>query len=156
IQGTRGADTVGTLFALNYTAVLGSTDRTALTLTDFQWIGVTGATIDKKDGQVLITDICRESGDRYLVGKSNGYGVRVYPTPATSEVTIDVKGLGTDQLRWTLCNMLGEVVADGTSRADASGALQMSIDVSAFGAGTYAITAAARGDVQYLPFVIQR
>lgn len=156
IQGTRGTDTLGTLFALNYTAVLGSTDRSALTLTDFQWVGVQGATIDKRNGLVTISDICREGGDRYLVSKSNGYGVRVYPTPATSDVTIDVKGLGTDQLRWTLCNMLGEVVADGTGLADASGALQVSIDVSAFGAGTYTITTAARGDVQYLPFVIQR
>lgn len=156
IQGTRGADTVGTLFALNYTAVLGSTDRSALTLTDFQWVGVQGATIEKRNGLVTISDICREGGDRYLVSKSNGYGVRVYPTPATSDVTIDVKGLGTDQLRWTLCNMLGEVVADGTGRADASGALQVSLDVSALGAGTYTITTSARGDVQHLPIVIQR
>ncbi len=156
VQGTRGADTTGTLFALNFTAVLGSTDRTPLTLTDFQWTGITGATIDKRNGQVRITDICREGGDRYLVGKTNGYGLRVYPTPASSDLTIDVKGLGTDALRWTLTNMLGEVLMTGVDGADAAGSLMRTIDVSRLSAGTYTITASARGDVDHIPFVIQR
>ncbi|MEN9281942.1 MAG: hypothetical protein RL594_877 [Bacteroidota bacterium] len=156
IQGTRGADTVGTLFALNYTAVLGSTDRSALTLTDFQWIGVNGATIEKRNGLVTITDICREGGDRYLIEKRNGFDVRVYPSPATSDVTIDVTGLGTDELSWVVTNMLGEVLERGASVGDASGALLRTLDVSAFGAGTYTMTISARGTVTNIPFVIQR
>lgn len=156
IQGTRGADTVGTLFALNFTAVLGSIDRTALTLTDFQWIGVNAAVIERRDGAVTISNICREGGDRYLIPKKNGFGIVVYPTPASSDITMDVKGLGSDALAWTLTNMLGEVLQSGTELAEAGGDLRRTLDVSAFGAGTYTMTVNARGVVTTIPVLIQR
>ena len=156
IQGTRGPDTVGTLFALNFTAVLGTADRTALTLTDFQWVGVQGATIDKQNGLVTISDICREGGDRYLLPKKNGYGVVVYPTPATSDLTLDVKGLGSDLLTWTLTNTLGEILMRGIEPATTGGDLRHMIDVSSLGAGTYTISVQARGEVINIPVLIQR
>ncbi|MEY3386226.1 MAG: hypothetical protein RIR53_1037 [Bacteroidota bacterium] len=156
VQGTRGADTVGTLFALNFTAVLGSADRTALTLTDFQWIGVTGAQIEKRNGQVTISDICREGGDRYLIPKKNGFGVLVYPTPAGSDVTIDVKGLGADVLTWTLTNTLGQALMTGQESATSGGDVRRTLDVRDLGAGTYTMTVQARGVVTTLPVLIQR
>jgi hypothetical protein len=80
----------------------------------------------------------------------------VYPTPASSDLTIDVKGLGTDELRWTLTNILGEVLMTGVDGADATGSLIRTIDVTRLSAGTYTLTAAARGEVDHIPFVIQR
>ncbi len=147
IAGTRGADTVGELFSLDFTAVLGDADMSPLSLTNFVWTGLPDATISGADGKVVITDICREGGDRYLVPKAEGFSISVTPQPASTNLTIRVKGAGTAPVTWSLASYVGIEVASGTITPDATGAGESVVDVRSLGSGLYLLTTSARGTV---------
>jgi len=145
VTGTRGTDTVGTIGTLTFTAVLGNADMTSLAISNFRWTGATAADIVTRDGKVVITDICRTGGDRLLMPKTDGFSISVFPTPADKELTILVKGAGTQQVTWSLANYVGTEVTSGTMTPDASGTAQTTIDTSSLGSGLYVLTTNARG-----------
>jgi hypothetical protein len=156
ISGVRGNDTTGVLFALNFTAVLGTTNVTALTLSDFAWTEAPGASISSSPGKITITDICQEGGSRLLKPKTSGVRVSVYPVPADNEVTIDASGMGTDILSWTLTSSLGQAVASGVRTPDAAGSINQTIDVHSLPAGIYVLTIDARGETTHTSVLLQR
>ncbi len=156
ISGTRGNDTVGTLYSLNFTAVLGTTDMTMLTLSNFVWTAMPTAQVTTRDGKVVITDICREGDDRFLTPKANGFSISVFPTPASSNVTIDVKGAGTSPIPWRLSSYVGSDIASGTITPDASGNGEILVDVRGLSAGLYLLTIDARGTTFRSTVLIQR
>ncbi|MBK7034069.1 MAG: SBBP repeat-containing protein [Ignavibacteria bacterium] len=156
INGTRGTDTVGQIGELTFTAVLGTTDMTMLTLSNFVWTADTTADITTTDGKVVITDICREGGDRYLAPKLEGFSITVFPTPASTDLTILVKGAGTAPIPWSLANYIGVEVLNGTITPDASGTGQAVVDVRSLGAGLYLLTTDARGTTYRNTVLIQR
>jgi hypothetical protein len=156
ISGTRGNDTVGQIGELSFTAVLGTTDMTMLTLSNFVWTADSSATVTTTDGKVVITDICREGGDRYLAPKLEGFSITVFPTPASTDLTILVKGAGTAPIPWSLANYIGVEVLSGTITPDASGTGQAVVDVRSLGAGLYLLTTDARGTTYRNTVLIQR
>ena len=156
ISGVRGNDTTGVLFALNFTAVLGTTNVTALTLSDFAWTEAPGASISSSPGKITITDICQEGGSRLLKPKTSGVRVSVYPVPADNEVTIDASGMGTDILSWTLTSSLGQAVTSGVRTPDAAGSINQTIDVHSLPAGIYVLTIDARGETTHTSVLLQR
>ncbi|HLP27481.1 MAG TPA: hypothetical protein VK147_02495, partial [Candidatus Didemnitutus sp.] len=156
LSGTRGADTVGQIAELTFTAVLGTTDMTMLTLSNFEWTADTNADISTTDGKVVITDICREGGDRYLAPKLEGFSITVFPTPASTDLTVLVKGAGRAPIPWSLANYIGVEVLNGTITPDASGTGQTVVDVRSLGAGLYLLTTDARGTTYRNTVLIQR
>ncbi|MCX6140131.1 MAG: hypothetical protein NTX15_04760 [Candidatus Kapabacteria bacterium] len=156
ISGTRGNDTVGTIFTLSYTAVLGTTDFTMLTLSNFAWTGAPTAQVNTIDGKVVITDICREGGDRYLLPKTDGFSINVFPTPASTDLTIQVKGAGTSPIPWKLSNYIGIEVTNGTIIPDATGNGSAVVDVRPYASGLYFLTMDARGTTYRNTVLIQR
>ena len=156
IAGTRGADSLGVLYELNFTAILGTADMTMLTLTDFAWTNGAAATVTARDGKVMITDICAAGGDRFLRPEREGFGIRVFPVPASSEFTVAVRGAGTAPLTWTLSNYVGVEVASGSITPDASGVGQAVVDVRTLGSGLYLLTTQALGSTFKNSIVVQR
>lgn len=156
ISGVRGNDTTGVLFALNFTAVLGTSATTALTLSDFAWTDVKNPTVTSSPGLVTITDICQSGGTRFLKPRTSGVRLSVYPTPAVNEITIDAAGMGIDQLRWTLSTSLGQAVVSGSSMPDASGSITETVDVRSLPAGIYVLSIDARGETSHTTVLLQR
>jgi hypothetical protein len=156
ISGVRGNDTTGVLFALNFTAVLGTSATTALTISDFAWTEAAGAAVTATPGNVTITDICQEGGSRLLKPRTSGVRLSVYPMPAANEVTIDAGGMGTDMLRWTLTSSLGQTVAIGAQNPDAAGSVVETIDVHSLPAGVYVLSIDARGETTHTTVLLQR
>ncbi len=156
INGARGNDTVGTLYSLNFTAVLGTTDVTMLTLTNFVWTAMPSAQVTTRDGKVVITDICREGDDRFLTPKASGFSISVFPTPASVNMTIDVKGAGTSPIPWRLSSFVGSDVVSGTIAPDADGTDVAIVDVRSLSAGLYLLTMDARGTTYRSTVLIQR
>jgi hypothetical protein len=156
IAGTRGTDSLGVIYTLNFTAVLGTADMTMLTLTDFAWTGSPTTTVTARDGKVMITDICQAGGDRYLRPEREGFGISVFPIPASTDLTIAVRGAGTAPATWTLSNYVGVEVASGTITPDASGVGQSVVNVRTLGSGLYLLTTQALGSTFKNSIVIQR
>lgn len=156
VTGTRGQDTLGILANLSFTAILGDAVQTPLVLNSFEWIGATSETITRRDGHVLLTDICTEGGVRLLQGKAQGFSVRAYPIPASTEFTIELRGAGTDPISWQLSSSVGSTVASGSIQPDASGAGNATVDVRSYGAGVYVLTVTARGSTFRSSVLIQR
>lgn len=150
------ADTIGTLADLDFTAVLGNTDRSDVKLTRFAWSDAPDASMTLVDGHVTITDICPVDGGRYLVPKANGLRVGVHPVPATDEMAIHLEGLGQDGAAWTMHSSIGREVATGTLQPDASGAGHAAVDVKTIAAGTYVLTITVRGTMFSMPVLITR
>lgn len=156
IAGTRGADSVGTIYTLNFTAVLGTAEMTMLTLTDFTWTTGPTATVTTRDGKVVLTDICNAGGDRFIRPEREGFGIQVFPIPASTDLTIAVRGAGTAPVSWTLSNYVGAEVASGTITPDASGIGQTVVNVRTLGSGLYLLTTQALGSTFKNSVVIQR
>lgn len=155
ITGTR-TDSIGTLATLDLTAVLGTDVRTDLTLSRFVWLEDTTVAVQREDGSVTITDICLVDGPRLLDPKAEAFSIRVYPQPASQQVTLDVRGLGSQSGSWTLVTYLGQVVRDGALTPNADGNAVVALDVSTLSSGTYFLTINARGSVYRMPVIIQR
>ncbi|MBM4178240.1 MAG: hypothetical protein FJ211_02775 [Ignavibacteria bacterium] len=156
ISGVRGNDTTGVLFALNFTALLGSAARTSLTLSDFAWTEAAGATITSLPGSVRITDICESGGSRFVKPRTSGVRLSVYPTPATDDVAIDASGMGNEQLRWVLSSSIGQSISAGSIVPDGSGLAHQTIDVRSLPAGVYVLSVDARGETTHTTVLIQR
>lgn len=157
VRGTRPSQQqTGTLANLDFTAILGNAAETGVALTAFTWLEDTDFVTEMIDGHVLITDICEEGGIRLLDPKSEAFSIRVYPTPATTVLTIDIRGLGSQPGTWTLSNYVGQQIGSGTLTPDSNGNVVETIDVSAQASGTYFLTIDARGTVYRTPVLIQR
>ncbi len=156
ISGTRGPDSVGTIYNLNFTAILGLADMTTLTLTDFAWTGVTNATVTTRDGKVVLTDMCTAGGNRLVRPEREGFGIQVFPVPASTDLTIAVRGAGTAPVTWTLSSYVGAEVASGTITPDASGVGQSVVNVRTLGSGLYLLTTQALGSTFKNSIVVQR
>lgn len=156
ISGTRGADSVGTIYMLSFTAILGTVDMSMLTLTDFAWTGAPTADVTMRDGKVILTDICTAGGDRFLRPEREGFGISVFPVPASTDLTIAVRGAGTSPVTWTLSNYVGAEVASGTITPDASGVGQSVVNVRTLGSGLYLLTTQALGSTFKNSIVVQR
>lgn len=155
LTGTM-ADTTGTLVELDFTAVLGNTDRSDVKITRFAWTDAPDASITLVDGRVTITDICPVDGGRYLVPKANGLRVGVHPVPATDEMAIHLEGLGQDGAAWIMHSSIGREVATGTLQSDASGTGHTTVDVKSIAAGTYVLTITVHGTMFSMPVLITR
>jgi hypothetical protein len=155
IIGVR-SDTVGLLTNLELIAVLGTDTRTDLVISDFRWLEDTTVVSSTKNGSVTLTDICDEGGVRLLDPKASAFSIKVYPIPASTTLTIDVKGLGSQAGTWTLYSYIGAQVANGPLTPDAQGNAIVSVDVSTLGSGTYFLTIDARGQIYRMPVLIQR
>jgi len=156
ISGTRGTDTVGKIYSLDFKAVLGTSDMTMLTLSNFRWTNGPTAQVSSRDGKVVIKDICREAGDRFLNPKLSGFTLSVFPTPASTDFTIEVKGAGTAPIPWRLSNYVGVDIATGTISPDATGLGTAVVDVRAFAQGLYLLSTDARGTTYRNTVLIQR
>lgn len=155
IIGVR-SDTVGLLTNLELIAVLGTDVRTDLVISDFRWLEDTTVVTSTKNGSVTLSDICDEGGVRLLDPKASAFSIKVYPIPASTTLTIDVKGLGTQAGTWTMYSYIGAQVANGPLTPDAQGNALVTVDVSTLGSGTYFLTIDARGQIYRMPVLIQR
>ena len=93
---------------------------------------------------------------RLLDPKAEAFSIRVYPQPATTMMTIDVRGIGSQPGTWTLFTYVGQQVDSGALTPDAEGNALVEVDVSAFSSGTYFLTIDARGTIYRMPVLIQR
>ncbi|NQW30262.1 MAG: choice-of-anchor D domain-containing protein [Ignavibacteria bacterium] len=155
ISGTR-TDTVGTLFNLDFTIVLGTSEKTNLSIAEFKWIEDSTALVTTTDGEVTITDICGEGGTRLLNPKASGFSIKVYPQPASTELTVEVLGLGQVAGTYSLYNYVGSLITSGPVTPDASGDALEKIPVNGLGSGTYLLTIDARGNVFRMPVLITK
>lgn len=155
IIGVR-SDTVGLLTNLELFPVLGTDVRTDLVISEFVWLEDTTVVSSTKNGSVTLSDICDEGGVRLLDPKASAFSIKVYPIPASTQLTIDVKGLGSQAGTWTMFNYIGAQVANGPLTPDAQGNALVTVDVSSFGSGTYFLTIDARGQIYRMPVLIQR
>ena len=156
ISGTRSQDTLGVIGSLDLTALLGNAAQTDVVLSNFQWAQDTSIVNEKRNGLVRINDICVEGGVRLLDPKSAAFNIRVYPIPATDDLTIDVRGMGTQPGTWTLANYVGQTLVSGPLTPDADGNALAIVDVRSIASGTYFLTIDARGTVNRMPVLIQR
>lgn len=155
ISGTA-TDTVGVLAELDFTAVLGNAERTSLTVTDFSWTQDAQADITTIDGEVELADLCRVGGTRLLTPRTSGFTISVYPTPASTELNIELIGLGTDVATYTITDFLGTVVTSGTIFPTTSQNGLALVNVSAFSPGTYFLNLTARGTNTRASLIITR
>lgn len=155
ITGTR-ADTIGTLFNLDFTVVLGTDVSTALNIVDFKWTEDTSLVVTKTDGEVTISDICAEGGTRLLRPKASPIKVNIYPQPANTDVTIEFEGLGSRPAPYTLYDYLGGVVASGFLVPDLSGNALERVTLLNLSSGTYFLNIDARGNVYRTPVLITK
>jgi hypothetical protein len=153
ISGTRtGAS--GVLANLDFTAVLGTDTQTEVALTSFHWVADTTSPVEVHNGLVRITDICEQGGIRLLSPKGQAFSIRVYPIPANTQLTIDVRGIGSQAGSYALYNYTGQQVSTGTLTPDAQGNALATVNVSSLGSGTYLLTIDARGTTNWLPVLI--
>jgi hypothetical protein len=125
-------------------------------LSDFTWLEDTTVVTTTNDGSVTLSDICEEGGIRLLDPKASAFSIRVYPIPASTTLTIDVRGMGSQAGTWTLFSYIGTQVANGTLTPDSQGNAKEVVDVSTLGSGTYFLTIDARGQISRMPVLIQR
>lgn len=155
VNGKRTIQT-GSLADLTFTAVLGNAPQTSVALTRFTWLADTTSAVTTGNGSVTITDICDQGGVRLLNPKAEAFSIHVYPIPASTQLTIDVRGLGTLPGSYSLYTYIGNLVANGVLTPDASGNATAVIDVTPLGSGTYALTIDARGTTYRMPVLITR
>jgi hypothetical protein len=155
VGGTR-SDTLGVLALLDFTAVLGTDAQTDVVISNFKWTQDTTVVSTTQNGRVLLKDICYEGGPRYLTPKSEAFSIRVYPIPASSTLTIDIKGMGTTPGTWSLANYVGQTVDSGPLQPDTEGSVVVQVDVRTIASGTYFLTIDARGTIERMPVLIQR
>ncbi|MBU3741080.1 MAG: T9SS type A sorting domain-containing protein [Candidatus Kapabacteria bacterium] len=149
VTGVRGADTVGTVGQLTFTAVLGYTSFSAVQIESFDWTSQTPVTTTVRHGRVEIDNICN---DRYLVYK-RGTTVNVRPQPADDVVEISMQtSAPTSDV--VLYDLIGNVVDRMTIALDRDGA--GTIDVRHLEAGTYLLTARVGDIVRSNMIVIAR
>jgi len=155
VTGTR-TDTLGVIGELDFTAVLGNAEQTDVILSRFTWTQDTTVVSSTRSGHIILTDICHEGGIRLLDPKSSSFNIRVYPIPASTTLTIDVRGMGTQPGTWSLGNYVGQIVDSGDLTPDANGEALVNVDVRTLASGTYFLTIDARGTVNRMPVLIQR
>ncbi len=155
VTGTR-TDSIGVLALLDLTVILGNATFTDLVISKFVFTQDTTVAVTTQNGRVTVTDICEEGGVRLLDPKAEAFSIRVYPQPATTTLTVDVRGMGSQPGTWMLSNYIGQQIADGTITPDAQGNALLQVDVSAYASGTYFLTIDARGTTYRMPVLIQR
>lgn len=155
ISGMRTTDT-DILTNLTFTAILGTAEATDITISRFRWLADTLAPVTTRNGHIRIANICDEGGVRLLSPKGDVFSIHVYPTPASTVLTIDVRGIGTVPGSYGVYSQLGQLVASGPLTPDAQGNAMAAVNVSSLGSGTYVLSVDARGSVYRVPIIITR
>lgn len=155
VNGKRTVST-GVLKELDFTAILGTAVRTDVVLERFVWLADTTSPVTKQNGSVSIADICEAGGIRLLAPKAQPITIQAYPVPASSNLTIDVRGLGSQPGRYVLYSYAGELVQNGNLLPDALSNCRTAVDVSLLSTGTYVISIQARGTTYRVPVMITR
>lgn len=156
VSGMRGSDTVGVLTTLNFTAVLGDADHTALTIASFAWTDDTTASVTTINGDVDITNICMQGGERLLRPTGVPYRVVVAPNPASDQTVVMIDGLGSESATIVLYNMLGQQLYSKIVPPDGAGSVRETIDLRTYGSGLYALNVTARGTTTKTSLIIAR
>ena len=149
VTGVRGADTVGAIGQLTFTAVLGYTSFSSVHIESFDWTSQTPVTTNVRQGRVEIDNICN---DRYLVYK-RGTTINVRPQPADDlvEISMQTSATSTDV---AVYDLIGNVVDRLTVTLDRDGT--GALDVRHLEAGTYLLTARVGDIVRSNMIVIAR
>jgi hypothetical protein len=155
VTGTRGADTVGVLQTLNFTAVLGNADFSDLVVESFAWTDDQTASHTATSGRVTIGDICREGGVR-LIGPTTATYIRLFPSPASTDVTIEVYNAGTQPGTAVFYDQLGREVLTAQVTPDASGFARETIDVRSVPQGLYFVVVTINATTLRTSLIIER
>jgi hypothetical protein len=150
ITGSRGVDTVGTIGQLNFTAVLGYTNASTVTIESFEWTSQEPVTTVTRSGRVEIDNICR---DRYLLYK-RGTLVRTHPQPADDVINMNLPETSATSADVTVYDLVGNMLMRNVIAVDRSG--DASLDVRQLEAGSYVLTARVADIVRSTMIIIAR
>ncbi len=89
------------------------------------------------DGEVLITDICREGGPRLIELTQQAAGIRVAPLPATGSTTAVVTTVEAGRTSVDLVDLTGRVVRTVADRVMQGGSWFIPLDLTTIPNGSY-------------------
>jgi hypothetical protein len=126
-----------TIVFLRAEATLGEADSTKLELIDFQWLnGKIPVKIIRQDGELRLTNICREGGTR-LYKPTQNVSLSVFPNPSNDNAEIEYILREESSIKVALMDILGrEVMVIDNSKRNA-GAYKRIIDLRDTGEGIY-------------------
>lgn len=93
--------------------------------------------IRKHDGEVIITDICREGGARLIELTQQAAGIRVAPLPATGSTTAVVTTVEAGRTSLDLVDLTGRVVRSVADRVMQGGSWFIPLDLTTIPNGSY-------------------
>jgi hypothetical protein len=155
VSGTRGADTVGSLLTMNFTALLGNAEFSDLLVESFTWTDDQTASFSATSGRVTIGDICREGGVRLLGPTSSTY-MRLFPSPASTDVTLEVYNAGTQPGTAAFYDYLGSEILTTPITPDVNGFARQSIDVRSIPQGLYFVVVSINAATLRTSLIIER
>jgi hypothetical protein len=90
-----------------------------------------------RDGQVVLSDLCRQGGPRLYLRSPFSTDVRVTPQPTTGPTTIDLSVVERGQTTLDLVDMSGRVIATLVDRYLTPGTYIVPFETSDLSAGPY-------------------
>jgi len=136
ITGTRqsGSDILAVIPA---EATLGNAERTNLELLTFEWLNGTGfVSAARVNGELILTDICREGGVR-LYQPSQTVSLSMVPNPASGNAEIEYTLREESAVRVSLVDVLGREVMIIDEAVRGAGTYRKSVELTNTGDGVY-------------------
>lgn len=90
-----------------------------------------------RDGQIVLSDLCREGGPRLYLRNPFGTEIRVTPQPSTGPTTIDLSVVERGNVRLELVDMSGRIVSTMVDRALMPGTYIVPFNTTDLPAGPY-------------------
>jgi hypothetical protein len=137
IGGTLPAGmTDGTLFDLEFMALLGDSESVPLKLEGFHWSDTTIATT-LRDGELTLKGLCI-AGPTRLVGASGRFALKgARPNPAGERAVVEYELVENGPTRIEIADMRGNVVGVAMAGEGAPGRYAIDLDVSGLSNGAY-------------------
>jgi len=98
------------LTIIRFVTTLGNAEETALTLRNVKAIGA-DADITIQNGNFTLLGVCKEGGQRYLLGTRNKTMLlSISPNPATESIEIEYANADEGEAEIIICNILGQTL----------------------------------------------
>ncbi|MBK9248327.1 MAG: T9SS type A sorting domain-containing protein [Ignavibacteria bacterium] len=118
-------------------ATLGNAERTNLELLSFEWLNGTGAVnVSRVNGELILTDICREGGVR-LYQPTQIVSLSMVPNPASGNAEIEYTLREESAVKVSLVDVLGREVMIIDEAVRGAGTYRKYVELSLAGDGVY-------------------
>lgn len=128
----------GTLANLEFVALLGETDCTALEV-ELEWVGGSSNNIIHH-GRFCISDICEQGGKRLVTMDNKIYLYEPVPNPASDKVSIEYEIIEKARTKLYLVNVMGQKVTVIFDSELEAGHYTIDYDISDLPSGIYMLT----------------